>query len=90
MDVNVIESLRRSIINENGFIKLETEELDDLNYAFYLRHSGGLEKQFYTSSPSKCFNVSFYKGDYIATFYYMYDQKKLSFKINFYIDEKKI
>ncbi|MEN2751837.1 hypothetical protein AAIR29_09350 [Psychrobacter sp. FBL11] len=89
MDVNVIASLKRSIINRNGLIKLETEELEDLQYAFYLRHSKGLEKQFYTSSPSKCFDVSFDKGDYLGTFYYMYNKKRVSFKVNFYIDDQK-
>lgn len=89
MNLNAIKHLKRTIANRNGLILLETEELSGLQYAFYLRHSEGLEKNFYTSTSQNCFNVSFDKGDYLATFYYMYNKERVSFRVHFFIDENK-
>lgn len=69
-NLKLIESLEKNIYNKNGKICLETEVADNVKYAFYLRHSQGEERQYYSNEPSKVFDIPFQKGMYEAIFFY--------------------
>ena len=89
VDLNVSKELKRNIVNKNGFIELETEYVEGLEYAFYLTHFAGTEKTKYTEKSSSCFDVSFEEGRYTAIFYYKNNEKKTSYKVYFNINDKK-
>ncbi len=81
-----MKSFERKVFNHKGFIALETEAGDGFEYAFYLKHTKGIEKEFYKSTSSHITNIIFSEGDYTATFFYKYHgsivSQSLSFKIN--------
>lgn len=87
IDLNTTRELKRNIVNRNGFIELNTEYVDDLEYAFYLTHTGGLEKKMYTKKPNFCFKNRFVKGSYTATFFYKCKEEVKSYWLYFDIDE---
>lgn len=84
-DLDDTKEFKRKIINSNGFINLETEFKEGLEYAFYLTHSKGTEKKMYTSEPKVRFNIPFEEGSFKAIFYYNYNGKKISHKLYFNI-----
>ncbi|WP_367109624.1 heparinase II/III family protein [uncultured Psychrobacter sp.] len=81
------KEFKRKVINNNGFIGLETEFEEDLEYAFYLTHSKGTEKKMYTSEPKVRFDIPFEEGSFKAIFYYKYNGKKIAHKLYFNIDK---
>ena len=89
VDLHISKELRRNIVNKNGFIELETEYVEGLEYAFYLTHFAGTEKTKYTEQSSFCFDIPFKEGRYTAIFYYKHNQKKTSYKVYFNVNDKK-
>lgn len=82
----LVKSFERKVFNHKGFIALETEAGDSFEYAFYLKHPKGIEKEFYKSTSTHITNIIFSEGDYTATFFYKYHgsivSQSLSFRIN--------
>lgn len=70
MDMTKYIDLERHVtIAENGF-KLTTEKVTNTEYAFYLNHSQGTEKFFYSESSDVSFNIPVKPGNYFASFFY--------------------
>ncbi|MGM8871249.1 hypothetical protein ACS8E3_06115 [Psychrobacter sp. 2Y5] len=89
-DLDNTKGFRRKVVNSKGFISLETEFEEDLEYAFYLTHSKGTEKKMYTSEPKVRFDTPFEEGSFKAIFYYKYNGKKIAHKLYFNIDKNGI
>lgn len=85
LNLDDTKDFRRKVVNSNGFIGLETEFKEGLEYAFYLTHSKGTEKKMYTSEPKVRFNIPFEEGSFKAIFYYNYNGKKIAHKLYFNI-----
>lgn len=79
--------LDRSIYSREMNITLETERLEGMQYAFYLEHKKGIEKEFYSDESKFTFNIPFNKGSYKATFFYKYGAYKTSYSKLFSINE---
>ncbi|CAN6959367.1 hypothetical protein NYA8BAC_00153 [Psychrobacter okhotskensis] len=86
INLDKTKEFKRKVINSNGFISLETEFEESLEYAFYLTHSKGTEKKGYTNQASTCFAIPFKEGSFKAIFYYKTGKNKIAHKVYVNID----
>lgn len=70
MSSKLISEVRRSVRIENKNIILETEIVDNTEYAFYLSHKNGTEKVFYSLDSEAGFFFPDLQGEYTARFFY--------------------
>ncbi|AHG65830.1 hypothetical protein [Advenella mimigardefordensis] len=85
---DITNALQRKIeLQENGII-LSTDGAAGLEYAFYLEHSNGLEKKYYSDNLTHFFQIHPNLGRYTATFFYKKNTTIISHKIAFVIGEQ--
>lgn len=84
-----MKEIERKVINNNGFIEAVTEDVSGCQYAFYLKKNTVIEKVFYSDSSRCCFDHSFTEGVYTIVFFYKNNYDKVSYSLDFYIDNTK-
>ncbi|WP_201540738.1 alpha/beta hydrolase family protein [Psychrobacter sp. 1044] len=88
MEINkkVAKLIRRVAISE-GKIILETDELPDTEYAFYLYHKNGTDKLFYSPESRVNFQIPIETGEYSARFFYRTNDVVEVFTLFFVVDK---
>ncbi|WP_395166943.1 hypothetical protein [Francisella salimarina] len=86
-----LAKLKRSISINNYKISFVTERCCDYQYAFYLHHSDGVEKVFYSDKNYCIFDMNIVDGEYKAVFYYRKEEGgKHSYEIDFIVIDDEI
>lgn len=84
---SILKDIKRRISVDKGKIKVTTDIMKGFKYAFYLKHSSGIEKKFYSDSSSHVFDVSFEEGNFEAIFFYKINNSVFSANEFFLINQ---
>lgn len=82
-----VSQWKRNISLHDDRIVLKTESAEGVTHAFYLEHNNNELRKFYIEASSWSFEINPVPGQYLATFFYKYDQRATSIKVPFWITE---